>query len=365
MNLNPATWPLAGKIISVGACALVAASGVTYAVAGHGRSAAPSPAATSTPLSQASSPALSTASPEPSSPSGLLAGCQVGEGASSTFQPVTRQNIGDGDSAYEITVTNNTSAAVTVSGFGVTFSAFGSRIGADQSTVNTALMEPGEKWNFTIGITSGVQVSVNTFLNTTCTVSSVDTSAGTVPPTVIPEQDGMQNTRVQAVQQAQQKLASDVASLGYGSASLNSDNSLAGSVTSMKQAYGREQQQYQTEQSASCDVMGGDADDVSGDADDVGGDLTDLQASISYLRSQKDQAVKNDLAAVQGEVHTLQGLGTAPGTDYSATVAAGDQALLNAATAISWAQDQGNSINEQAHQLASTAQAYANSHCAS
>ena len=94
------------------------------------------------------------------------------------------------------------------------------------------------------------------------------------------------------------------------------------------------------------------------------GYLTDLQASVSY-RGARVEAVKNDLAAVQGEVHTLQGLGTAPGTDYSATVAAGDQALLNAATAISWAQDQGNSINEQAHQLASTAQAYANSHCAS
>ena len=214
MNLNPATWPLAGKIISVGACALVAASGVTYAVAGHGRSAAPSPAATSTPLSQASSPALSTASPGPSSPSGLLAGCQVGEGASSTFQPVTRQNIGDGDSAYEITVTNNTGGPVTVSGFGVTFSAFGSRIGADQPTVNTSLMEPGERWNFTIGVTSGVQVSDNTYLNTTCAVTSVDTSNGTVTPTVIPEQNGVQNTRDQDVQQAQQQLAADVTSLG-------------------------------------------------------------------------------------------------------------------------------------------------------
>ncbi len=93
MSLNPATWPLAGKIISVGACTLVTASGVTYAVVGHGGSAAPSPAATSAPLSHTSSPALSTASPEPSTPSGLLAGCQVGEGAGSTFQPVTQQNM--------------------------------------------------------------------------------------------------------------------------------------------------------------------------------------------------------------------------------------------------------------------------------
>ncbi len=35
MSLNPATWPLAGKIISVGACALVTASGITHAVVGE------------------------------------------------------------------------------------------------------------------------------------------------------------------------------------------------------------------------------------------------------------------------------------------------------------------------------------------
>ena len=363
MSLNPATWPLAGKILSVGACAVVVGSGVTYAVAARPGSTAPSPPASSTPLSQASSPALSTASPTPSTPSGLLAGCQVGEGTGSTFQPVTQQKIGDGDSAYKITVTNNTSGPVTVSGFGVTFSAFGSQIGANQSTVDTALMEPGEKWNFTIGITNGVQVSNNTFLNMTCTVTSVDTANGPVTPTAVSEQNGVQNTRDQDVQQAQQQLATDVTTLGTDSARLNSDNSLAGDVTSMQQAYRQEKQQYRAEQSDSCDVMGGDADDVGGDADDVGGDLIDLQASVSYLNSQKVRAVKNDLAAVQGEVSTLQGLGAAPGTDYSATVAAGNQALKNAANAIAMASQQGNTINAEARSLATMAQNYATSHC--
>ena len=363
MSLNPATWPIAGKIISVGACVVVVGSGVTYAVAARPGSTAPSQPASSTPLSQRSSPELSTASPEPSTPSGLLAGCQVGEGAGSTFQPVTQQNIVDGDSAYEITVTNNTSAAVTVSGFGVTFSAFGSRIGANQSTVNTALMEPGEKWNFTIGITSGVRVSVNTFLNMTCTVTSVDTANGMVTPTVIPEQNGAANTRNQEVQQAQQQLAGDVATLGNDSARLNSDNSLAGDVTSMQQAYGQEKQQYRAEQSDSCDVMGGDADDVGGDADDVGGDLIDLQASVSYLKGQKVRAVKDDLVAVQDEVSTLQGLGAAPGTDYSAMVAAGNQALKNAASAVASASQQGDAVNAEARSLATMAQNYATSHC--
>jgi len=363
MSLNPATWSFAGRVIGVGACALVAASGVTYAVVDCGGSAAPSPAATSVPLSRASSPALSTASPTPSTPSGLLAGCQVGEGAGSSFQPVTQQNIGDGDAAYEVTVTNNTGGPVTVSGFGVTFSAFGGRVGADQPTVNTSLMEPGERWNFTIGVTSGVQVSDNTYLNETCAVTSVDTSNGMITPTVIPEQNGVVNTHYQDVQQAQQQLATDVITLGNDSARLNSDNSLAGDVSSMQQAYGQEEQQYRAEQSDSCDVMGGDADDVGGDADDVVGDLIDLQASVSYLRSQKVQAVMTDLVAVQDEVGTLQGLGAAPGTDYSSTVAAGNQSLKNAANAIAWASQQGNAINAEARSLATTAQNYASSHC--
>jgi hypothetical protein len=82
---------------------LVVGSGIMYATVDHPAARAASPAASPTPLSQTSAPALSTASPTPSTPSGLQAGCQVGEGTGSTFQPVTQQNISDGDSAYEIT----------------------------------------------------------------------------------------------------------------------------------------------------------------------------------------------------------------------------------------------------------------------
>jgi hypothetical protein len=66
---------------------------------------------------------------------------------------------------------------------------------------------------------------------------------------------------------------------------------------------------------------------------------------------------------VQGEASTLQGLGAAPGTDYSAIVAAGNRALRNAANAIAWASQQGNTINAEARSLATTAQNYASSHC--
>ena len=52
-----------------------------------------------------------------------------------------------------------------------------------------------------------------------------------------------------------------------------------------------------------------------------------------------------------------------PGTDSSSAVAAGNQALANAANAISWAQGQGKIIDGEAQQLAATAQNYANSHC--
>jgi conjugal transfer/entry exclusion protein len=66
---------------------------------------------------------------------------------------------------------------------------------------------------------------------------------------------------------------------------------------------------------------------------------------------------------IQSDLGTLQNLGAAPGTDSSSAVAAGNKALSNAAGAISWANQQGNAINNQAQQLATTATNYANSHC--
>jgi hypothetical protein len=366
MSVNPATWPLAGKIIGVGMCALVAAGGVTYAVVGHGGGTKPVPGASSVPLSRTSTAPLSTAAPPPSTPSGLLAGCQVGEDTGSSFQPVTQQNVGDGLSAYQVTVTNNTSGPVTVSGFGVTFSAFGGRVGTDQPTVSAALMEPSERWNFTINVTNGVQVSVNTYLNMDCTVTSVDTSNGMVTPTEVHEQNGVVNTHDQDVQQAQQRLATDVTSLGNDSTKLNSDNSLASGVQTMQQEYGSEQQDWKAEQQGNCMDGSLNYGPVTGDASAVGGYYNALKSDISALQSGPGISiaqVKQDLAVVQSEVSQLQALGTAPSPDPSSAVAAGNQALKNAANAIAWASQRGNTINAEAGSLATTAQNYASSHC--
>ena len=167
----------------------------------------------------------------------------------------------------------------------------------------------------------------------------------------------------QAISQAQQALASDVNTLASDAATLDNDNSLAGDISSMKQDYATEQSDFSTEQSDSCDSMGGDADTVGGDADTVGGDLDTLNGDITDLQAGDIQSAKNDLASVNTDLGTLRSLGATPDTDSSAAVAAGKKALRDAANAISWAQGQGNTINGEAQQLATTAQNYATSHC--
>jgi hypothetical protein len=83
-----------------------------------------------------------------------------------------------------------------VNGFAITITAFGSTIGSDNPSINPALMEPTETLNFTEDITSDSvpQVSDNTYLNSTCTVTSVYTDSGQVSPTVVPMQNGVANT---------------------------------------------------------------------------------------------------------------------------------------------------------------------------
>jgi hypothetical protein len=65
---------------------------------------------------------------------------------------------------------------------------------------------------------------------------------------------------------------------------------------------------------------------------------------------------------VQSDLGTLQGLGATPETDSAAAIAAGDKALKSAANAIAWANQTGNGIDNQAQQLATTAQNWANQH---
>jgi hypothetical protein len=290
-------------------------------------------------------------------------GIDTDPGTTTGFQPVTAQNIG-GTSAYQVTMTNNTSSPVTVDGFAVSFSAYGSQVTADNPTVNTSLVETGESWNFIIDMTSGgIQVSDNTYLNMTCTVNQVETAKGPVTPNQITEPNGEQNTHVADVQQARQQLSSNIGTLQKDSASLDSDMSLAQAVSQMKSDYQAEENDWQTEQqdAGTCGVSG-DASAVGGYASAVGGALNSLQSAVSYLQENGVQAVRNDLAAVNGDVGTLHGLDATPAVSYSGAVAAGNKALSDAASAISWADGQGNTINGEAQSLATTAQNYANAH---
>lgn len=163
-------------------------------------------------------------------------------------------------------------------------------------------------------------------------------------------------------QAAQQQLASAVSSLESDSMTLNNDTSLSGALTKMKHDYGQEQSAWQTVQSASCQNVSYDAGAVSYDAGAVNFDLGTLNYDVTSLRNRDIQAVKYDLSNVSLDLSGLQNLGMTPDTDSSSAVAAGNRALTSAANAISWADGQGSTINNEAKQLATTAQNYASAH---
>jgi hypothetical protein len=238
-------------------------------------------------------------------------------------------------------------------------------------TLNIGLSQP------LYGSLSGSQLSLNvpqsdgTIRAATCNqaslsdwnsaVASLDSQAGSDNQAA--NQAAAQQQHDQQVSKAQQSLANDVSSLESDSSSLNKDSSLAGDIKTMNTDYGTEQSDYRTEQSDSCDSMSTDANTVGTDANTVGTDLNTLQTDVTTLQQGGIQSVKNDLSSIQSDLSTLQNLGVTPGTDSSAAVAAGNKALSNAASAISWAQGQGNMINGQAQQLATMAQNYSSSHC--
>jgi hypothetical protein len=108
--------------------------------------------------------------------------------------------------------------------------------------------------------------------------------------------------------------------------------------------------------------VSGDAGTVGGDAGTVGGALGSLQGDVASLQSNGISSVQTDLGRVQADLADLQNLGVSPLTDSASAVAAGNKALTDAKNAIDWANGQGNTIDSQAQQLASTATSYASAH---
>jgi hypothetical protein len=71
------------------------------------------------------------------------------------------------------------------------------------------------------------------------------------------------------------------------------------------------------------------------------------------------QTIQSDLASVQGDVATISNLGGTVTPDPSAAIALGKRTLQDSQSAITWATSTGNSLDNQAHQIASQADAFA------
>ena len=161
----------------------------------------------------------------------------------------------------------------------------------------------------------------------------------------------------QAISQTQQQLLDDIGTLESDSSSLNTNTQLAGDVQDMKSDYQTEGDDYQeggcSQEYGDDDAVGSDADSVSSDQDSLNDDIQSIQSGASDIQNDM-QAVKNDIAQLDND-----GDGAAPSQDPSSTLKAGKTAVSNADAAVKWATGQGNSINSEAEQLATTAQDYA------
>ncbi|HEX3921991.1 MAG TPA: hypothetical protein VHY31_06875 [Streptosporangiaceae bacterium] len=159
------------------------------------------------------------------------------------------------------------------------------------------------------------------------------------------------------ITQADQQLTSDIATLTEDAQSLDNDKTLAGDIQQMQTDLATEQSDYQAELGDTCDDKSDDAGTVSDDAGSVSGDLSSLQDDEQSLQ---DNDVSQDLSAAASDAATVTNLGGTPQPDPTAAIKAGNKAVKDLSAAISWATSEGNSINGQAQQVASEAQAAAN-----
>lgn len=168
----------------------------------------------------------------------------------------------------------------------------------------------------------------------------------------------------QTVSQAQSSLGDDINTLENDSHSLNDDTTLAGDIQTMRSDYGTEESDFTTEKADSCDGMGGDASGVASDSDSVDTDLDSLSNDVANLQGDFGiQEIRSDVSTVQGDLSTLKGLGVTPSTPSMSPLADAGKAIKNADAAISWAQEQGKTIDAEAHQLSTAAENYATAHC--
>ena len=170
-------------------------------------------------------------------------------------------------------------------------------------------------------------------------------------------QNNQREARRQAhhVAQAQTRIARDIATLSRHAFALDNDTSLGNDIQAMKNELAAGQSDLAAERQKACNTGRARAD-----AGTVNGDLGTVQGRISMLQAN---SVHHDLTAVENDMSTLQSLGAAPGTGPSAAIAEGRKALSNLASAVSWAQWEGQSLNSQAQQIAARESGISNSGC--
>jgi hypothetical protein len=284
----------------------------------------------------------------------LGATCQV----TSDGSPASQQDYDPGDLGYAVSVINGTSSAVTITGYVVTFTAYGQVIDTENPGINPALAEPGDTWNYSGSYVNAPQVTEQTYLDESCSITQVETTGGPLTPNSVSDPNGNSNTHQQDIASAQTKLSNDVGTLNQDAQTLDSDNSLAGDLNSMHSDYGTEQSDYGTEQSDGCPGASGDASAVGGDASAIGGDMSALQGDEESLKNSKS-GVQSDISTVQGGAAAITQLGATPATDDGAAIAAGEKALKDTASAISYATRQGGGYLSEANSLSKTAEQWA------
>ncbi|MGD0559256.1 MAG: hypothetical protein ABSA93_30310 [Streptosporangiaceae bacterium] len=314
-----ASWPMAGKVAAVAVLAGGIGGGAWAATSG------------SAPLAAVSSPSASSAAvsaPSPSSSplsSGLSASCQVFDGG----QPVSQQDY-DGNLTYTIVVTNGTSASLTVSGFTATFSAFGSVIDTETPAVNTALMEPAEKWTFSpLDFANAPQVSENTALNEICDVTEVDTADGQVTPSGVSEPDGQQNTQQTKDSQDYSTATGDISTLQSDAGDLPGDvSNLSGDVSEANTDLATTKSDASQGQGTDCENV---QDTVYNDASDtLYNDQTDSTSNDAGTLQQEIGTVRSDIAQVNSDLQTLTGDGVVAPSNASSAISAAQSAIASA-----------------------------------
>jgi chromosome segregation ATPase len=175
---------------------------------------------------------------------------------------------------------------------------------------------------------------------------------------------GQGNTQVS---QAQRSLAHDTSVLKEDARGLAGDShaSFVSDIQQIQSHYGKEQSDYQAErQHGSCrdGSIRADAAAVAADSPKVDTDLSSTQADVQQIQGEIS-GVKDDMSVVRSDMSTLKKLRATPGTDPSGAFAADNKALSDAGNAVAQTSQQANMIDRQAHQLATTAQSYAKSHC--